>query len=348
MDPGPSNPEHGANVPVSLANPAKLTEVFYIETNNRNDMTKEEFFRATGCKSVSFGNHLFHTLDVRNKGSINVGDMMEGFAKLRSNNIDERIRFVFGVFDRNGDGIISRHDLQDAIRASVLESGSEMNETEMNTLVKSLLQLFTSNGTDQVFLEDFASVLRNYPDLLEGMTFGSFGKIHTGAQIKEVRKAHAPTWMKDAFTWAQENPQFVITYGLTISLLILAFLWMFLKFAGDCDDAELGLRDPLTGYTREYLFNLSRTYDNVTITEDELPYAVFGFKMSKLDSITCRDARKRKLIGWSLPLAKACAQAMKVVFTLILFPVSRSLMTTLRETFLKQFFVFDGAIEYHK
>lgn len=335
------------DTPISLKNPAKLTELFYKETRNRNEMTKEQFFQLTGCKSEIFGNKLFDALDATNRGTINIGDMMEGFAKLHASSTEERIRYVFSIFDLDGDGVITRADLETAIRASVEESGSEVHEDEMNTLVRALLQLFDSDGKDDVQLEDFARVLRNYPDLLQGMTFGSFGKIHSATEKRKLSRRWAPSWMKEVGIWTIENPPYVITYGLTIALLLISFFWMFLKFSGDCDEVDMDLRDPLTGYTRRSIAELIEQ-DGGDVSEEDQRYMVFSHAMSKLDSITCRDARKRRLLSWSLPVAKGCAQAMKVTFTLILIPVSRTLMTTLRETFLKQFFVFDGAIGFHK
>eukprot|EP00210_Caulerpa_lentillifera_P004640 g4425.t1 len=350
MDPETSSSVRRRDSPITLKNPAKLAEVFYKETGNKNDMTKEQFFRLTGCKSEIFGNHLFEVLDTGNRGLINIGEMMDGFAKLHSRNVEDRTRFVFSLFDLDGDGVITREELHDVLHSSVVESGAEMNIDELNTLVKALLQLFDSDRTDRVYLEDFSNVLRNYPDLLEGLTFGGFGRIHSIKKTKTVSKSWAPRWLRHATIWVLDNPQYIITYGLTMVAIVLAFLWLFSKFAGNCDGVDMDERDPLTGYTRNNLLEIVKFDGNKTmvISDEEKKYMVFSHHMAKLDPIICRCARKRKLLGWALPVAKGCAQAMKVVFTLILIPVSRNLMTTLRETFLKQYLAFDEAIEYHK
>lgn len=39
---------------------------------------------------------------------------------------------------------------------------------------------------------------------------------------------------------------------------------------------------------------------------------------------------KRELMSWTLPIAKGCGQAMKIVFSLILIPVSRNCLTWAR------------------
>ncbi|GMH39537.1 hypothetical protein BSKO_07435 [Bryopsis sp. KO-2023] len=61
-----------------------------------------------------------------------------------------------------------------------------------------------------------------------------------------------------------------------------------------------------------------------------------------------RDGYKSELMGWTLPVAKGCGQMLKVIFALILFPVSRSTLTRLRRTFLRHIFPFDDSIDFHK
>lgn len=50
----------------------------------------------------------------------------------------------------------------------------------------------------------------------------------------------------------------------------------------------------------------------------------------RLSTGSAIDLSKTELMGWTLPIAKGCGQAMKVVFSAILFPVSRNTVTWLR------------------
>lgn len=110
--------------------------------------------------------------------------------------------------------------------------------------------------------------------------------------------------------------------------------------------------DPDFNLSREDVMNQAnawREQNNLKpFSAKDMKYMSFSKSMSKHDPIRCSDARKRKLLSWTLPIAKGAGQAMKATFTLILFPVSRNLMTSLRNTFLKNIFNFDEAIEYHR
>lgn len=74
-----------------------------------------------------------------------------------------------------------------------------------------------------------------------------------------------------------------------------------------------------------------------------LLFATFYWRASRY-----RDGYKSELMGWTLPVAKGCGQMLKVIFALILFPVSRSTLTRLRRTFLRHIFPFDDSIDFHK
>lgn len=58
---------------------------------------------------------------------------------------------------------------------------------------------------------------------------------------------------------------------------------------------------------------------------------------------------KRALFGWSLPIAKACGNAMKIViWPVLILPLSYVFTTQLRHTFINELVPFDDAISFHR
>eukprot|EP00210_Caulerpa_lentillifera_P004706 g4490.t1 len=332
-----------------LRNPSQLRTQFFSQTEGEDSMTREQFMRSTGCKSEVFGSKLFETIDCDRSGDITLEELMTALSRLRSPDSMERIHFVFSIFDLDGDGRIARQDLETVIRASVEESDNQMTDEETNQFVSALLQLFDTDKSDDITLDEFANVLRHYPDLLRGLTFGTFGTLDSaGERNNQPRKKKSFRGIRKMASWVINNPQYIYTYGLVILILIGCFLWRFLKYARDCNGVDLDYRDPLTGYSRSDILEMAENDPNLQLDVKDVRYMVFSKEMDDADAVKCRDARKRRLFTWTLPIAKGCGQAMKATFTLILFPVSRNLMTTLRETFLKHIFLFDGAIEFHR
>lgn len=329
-----------------MDNPTYIIAQFHEQTNGQNTMGLAEFMRATGCKSDVFAKKLFEAIDMNHSGDITLEEFLDGLKKLRSDDLDERIEFIFGIFDLDGDGCISQEELAVVLRASVEEDGGLLTEEDATSLVESLMQLFDTNSSSEICLAEFSHALKMYPDILRGLTFGNFGMRCTTSTAPLPKKRFR--YIRKAISWIKNNPQCCFTYASVVLVLISCFLWRFLKYAGSCEGVDMSLKDPLTGFSRWDVVHLAELNEEMHIEQDDEKYMVFSKSMAKLDPIECQDARKRRLLSWTLPVAKGCGQAMKAAFTLILFPVSRNLMTTLRDTILKHFFFFDGAIEFHR
>ena len=289
-----------------------LHERFRETCDGERTLSYAQFVDIAGCRSALFAQRLFEAIDTDKSGDISFDELLEAVYILQSRDTDRRKRFIFDLFDLDGNGVITEKELRVILGASLEEGDMNTSKEERDGLVSSLVHFFDIGADDALHYEEFSRTLDLYPDMLEGFSLEGIAICRSKGEAprKKTRRHKVALWF-------QNHPQWIVTYTLLTITLMGCFYWRFQRYMWTCDDADGG-------------------------------YVVWTAADAEGDRLRCLDARKRKLMGWSLPIAKGAGQAMKATFTLILLPVSRNLMTTLRSTVLKYFFDFDANIDFHK
>ncbi|CAD7700150.1 unnamed protein product [Ostreobium quekettii] len=288
-----------------------LRPQFLEATGGREAMNYGQFMAVTSCRSQLFSRRLFESMDVDGSGDVSFDEFVDAMHVLQTRDSGARIEFIFNLFDLDRDGTISRDELAAVLAASVEEGNVGIPREETAALAETLLQLFDADGNRLVSRGEFRRVMTDYPDILEGL---SLEGVATG-RARGPDSAGA-SGVGRAWAWVENNQQKALMYPTLGLVLAWAFLWRFMRYTGDCDAVG--------------------------------GYSVESRQAADAQPIVCQDARKRELMGWALPVAKGAGQAMKIIFSVILFPVSRNFMTHLRETFLRHLFYFDGAVAFHR
>lgn len=310
------------------------------------NMNFQQFVRVTQCRSSQFAARLFHTMDSNSDGEISFEELLSAVEALQSDDLYVRLGFVFMIFDGDGDGCIRINELVDLLKASVQESQARLPEADVEALGEALVGLFAANEHGMITKQEFETVMSSFPDILEGLSL-DFGSL-TGTNCRARKSWGADTFSKIG-DYLRRHRYRVMTVAFVTLGILLCFGWRFGMYAGDCSGTDLDIPDPVSHLTR-------RQVGQVALDQDD-PYSpglapakywAFSKSMARKDPIQCTFARKRKLLGWWLPVAKGCGQAMKFVFALILFPVSRNLMTSLRSTPFANYVDLDKTIYFHK
>ncbi|NXS80966.1 EFCB1 protein, partial [Erpornis zantholeuca] len=120
---------------------------------------------------------VFSILDKDNDGSIAVAEWVEGLGLLLRGTLDEKIKFCFQVYDLNGDGYISRDEMFQMLKNSLLiQSVDEEPEEGIKDLVEIALKKMASTFCDtlsdhdhdgKLSFEDFEKAVQDENLLLE-------------------------------------------------------------------------------------------------------------------------------------------------------------------------------------
>ncbi|NXU19962.1 EFCB1 protein, partial [Pardalotus punctatus] len=106
---------------------------------------------------------VFSTFDTHNKGRISVVEWVEGLAVLLRGTLEEKMKYCFKVYDLNGDGYISREEMFQMLKNSLLIQPADEEPDEG---IKDLVEI-DHDHDGKLSFEDFEKAVRDESLLLE-------------------------------------------------------------------------------------------------------------------------------------------------------------------------------------
>lgn len=309
--------------------------------------------------SAFFVERMFHAIDVDRKGGITFEEFWAGVGCFQTRDTRASAEFLFRLIDEDNSGTLQLCELKNILAVSLESSGTSSTE-DLDELAGMLRSMFLEGRdcqeeSDGVTFEEFERVVKMYPDMFSGLYLGGVnvhGQGQVGKQGKDKENKNKKSVIRKCMSWMQCNPKLTFIYALLYAMVFGLFSWMFVQYAGDCEKVDLSAIDEESGVSRaqvmEFANQWRQQHDLPPITVRDMKCMSFSQSMAENDPMQCQAARKRILLGWMLPVAKGAGQAMKGIFTIILLPVSRNLITVLQKSFLKHILPFYDAVEVHK
>ncbi|KFZ60950.1 EF-hand calcium-binding domain-containing protein 1, partial [Podiceps cristatus] len=161
----------------------KLFDTLVAKSSNRfaavgfdRNMFRDTLHSTFGMMDDMLMDRVFRTFDRDNDSCISVVEWVEGLSVFLRGTLEERIKYCFEVYDLNGDGYISREEMFQMLKNSLLKQPSEEDPDEgikdlVDIVLKKmanvpfLLQDYDHDG--KLSLTDFEKAVRDENLLLE-------------------------------------------------------------------------------------------------------------------------------------------------------------------------------------
>ncbi|XP_008482817.1 Kv channel-interacting protein 1-like [Diaphorina citri] len=121
------------------------------------------------ASSYRYAHYVFNTLDHNKTGFLNFEDFVKGLSILCRGSEEEKLRWIFCLYDINGDGVISKDDLYNIVSSVYELMGTyayrAFDSGMVAQRVEYLFQKMDRNKNGQVTLEEFLTLCLNDEDI---------------------------------------------------------------------------------------------------------------------------------------------------------------------------------------
>eukprot|EP00090_Calanus_glacialis_P005272 TRINITY_DN14088_c0_g1_i1.p1 TRINITY_DN14088_c0_g1~~TRINITY_DN14088_c0_g1_i1.p1 ORF type:complete len:1071 (+),score=285.92 TRINITY_DN14088_c0_g1_i1:327-3215(+) len=141
----------------------------------QEEFTLQEFKKIVPSKNKFFVEGAFRIFDKDGSGTVSLEEFLETMHQFANQGEEEKLAFLFRVYDPNGDGQIDQTELREIIKSCVAENGMEFDEDQVNDLAQALFVDAVKPGKDGITVDDLSDQFKKHKGLLENLTL-SIGK----------------------------------------------------------------------------------------------------------------------------------------------------------------------------
>ncbi|XP_023324717.1 NADPH oxidase 5 isoform X3 [Eurytemora carolleeae] len=136
----------------------------------QQEFTVDEFKKIVPSKNKYFLERAFTIFDKDKSGTVSLEEFLETMQQFATQDDDDKIHFLFKVYDPNGDGVIDESELCEVLKACMAESGMKFDEKEVFNLAKALYDDSVKEGMAGITADDLKEQFQRHEGLLENLT----------------------------------------------------------------------------------------------------------------------------------------------------------------------------------
>ncbi|KAG8288595.1 NADPH oxidase 5 [Homalodisca vitripennis] len=147
-----------------------LEQLFRQTVGNEKEIQKEDFKKILITKNPFFTERVFQIFDKDNSGSISLQEFLEAMHQFAGKSPDDKIRFLFKVYDLDGDGLIQHRELQHVMKACMEENDLQFSEEQIDDLTMALFEDADAENRGAITYEALKNQLEKHGGLLENLS----------------------------------------------------------------------------------------------------------------------------------------------------------------------------------
>ncbi|CAG7821382.1 unnamed protein product, partial [Allacma fusca] len=147
-----------------------LEKLFRQYVGDGDEIRKEDFNKIIQTKNQFFTERVFEIFDQDASGSISLQEFLDCMHQFTGQNPDDKIHFLFKVYDVDGDGLIQAAELQQVMTACMEENGMKFSDEQINKLTMALFEDADVERRGALTYEALKAQLEKHGGLLENLS----------------------------------------------------------------------------------------------------------------------------------------------------------------------------------
>ncbi|XP_069126418.1 hippocalcin-like protein 1 [Argopecten irradians] len=145
----------------------------YQQSKKGSHLTVQEFkdvySRMYGADAGQFAGHVFRTFDTNGDGKVDFREFLIGLSVTSADDIDQKLKWAFTMYDMDGDGTISREEMLDMMTSVYRMTPTIVKPPDVATPEMMTTKLFgeiDENGDGSITWEEFRTGAKADPLVL--------------------------------------------------------------------------------------------------------------------------------------------------------------------------------------
>ncbi|XP_066588886.1 NADPH oxidase 5 [Prorops nasuta] len=147
-----------------------LEQIFKQTVGNEREIRREEFQKIVTSKNPFFTERVFQIFDKDNSGTISLQEFIDAMHEFAGKTPDDKIRFLFKVYDIDGDGLIQHREIEHVMRACMEENGMKFSDEQIADLTVALFEDADQGNRGAITFEALKKQLEKHEGLLENLS----------------------------------------------------------------------------------------------------------------------------------------------------------------------------------
>ncbi|XP_063633431.1 NADPH oxidase 5 [Cydia splendana] len=213
----------------------QLEQLFRQTVGDQKEITREQFEKILVSKNPFFTERVFQIFDEDDSGAISLQEFIAAVHRFAGQSHEDKIRFLFKVYDQDGDGLIQHRELQHVMRACMEENGMTFSEQQLLELTTAMFEDADTEQRGAITYEALRRQLDRHGGLLHNLSISIDRWLLPATQPQPTSLRHRLSSLKPyqlSLPYFKNNYVFIIFTGLFFLVNIGLFVARIVEYQG--------------------------------------------------------------------------------------------------------------------